>query len=105
MKPPLQLRVRLAWGRRRAAPDQPAPNLSSNTSLHSAHVTLPAQTAINDRQEGKEDLFPLTLPYPLLYIYNTREEAINEAKLLKASKNGFVPPPLPIAPTSGSESV
>jgi hypothetical protein len=148
-KTPLQVRVRLAWGQRKAAPDQPAPQLSSSASLYSTHITPPARaaqndaltfepsttssqhlahdftpspvdlirdstetssatestttrTAIDDPQEGKEDLFPLTLPYPSLYIYSTRAEAINDAKLRKASRNGFVPPPLPIPPTSGS---
>lgn len=76
---PSQAGLRVAWDRRRAAPGQPAPPLSL------VYTTI-----------VEEDPHLLTIPYPFFYLYNTREQALAETTLRKRSKEGFVPPPLPI---------
>lgn len=50
----MSLRIRIAWGRRRAAEDQPAPS-------------LPAQTEDTEAQQRHI--------YPYMFVYNTKEEA------------------------------
>lgn len=68
------VRFILAWGRRRAAPDQPAPPLP--------------------KPESTEDDDDTVIPYPHFYIYNTPEEALAEVEIRSKTLN-FPVPPLP----------
>jgi hypothetical protein len=72
---------RLAWGRRRAAPGEPAP-------------PLPPKTAGPSIDEEFDD--SLALPYPYFFIYDTREQSLKEAELRNKSQT-FAPPPGPPA--------
>lgn len=81
MKQPIQGRFRLAWGRRRAAPNQPAPPLP-------ALLTITAEDA-----EGSTSSSPPNL-YPLYYVYDTKGQSLAEAELRNRNKD-FIPPHLP----------
>jgi hypothetical protein len=69
------LRVRLAWGRKRADGEERAPPLTP----------LPTKPG-----EAESDL----TPYPFLYIYDTPERA-TEQKLLRNRDKDVSLPPLP----------
>ncbi|CCA67105.1 hypothetical protein PIIN_00939 [Serendipita indica DSM 11827] len=75
LKPKTWLRMCYAWGRRRAAENEPAPPLSP---------IAPSTIAGADP----------TLRYPHYYIYQTREESLCEAALRNRGKD-CEPPPLP----------
>ncbi|PVG04486.1 S-adenosyl-L-methionine-dependent methyltransferase [Serendipita vermifera] len=73
MQPPLWMRMRLAWGRRRANIGEPAP-------------PLPALQAAEPRQNAT------FAPYPHYYVYDTREESVAEATIRNSTKNLPIPP-------------
>lgn len=54
-------RMRVAWGRRRAGENQPAP------------VLLPLPENLQDDPEGG----PMDVKYPLLHVYNTEKECLD----------------------------
>jgi hypothetical protein len=70
----LWLRFIGAWGRRRAAPNMPAPSLV-------APPPKPAEEMVE--------------PYPHFYIYNTPEEALAESKRRKQTLDFPIPPEPP----------
>jgi hypothetical protein len=74
----LWARFIVAWGRRRAAPDMPAPS-------------LPAPPPKPAEEEAEE-----VDPYPHFYIYNTPEEALAESKRRKETLDF----PAPLEPPS-----
>jgi hypothetical protein len=74
----LWLRVIVAWGRRRAAPNMPAPSLA----------TPPPKP----EEEEAEDMGE---PYPHFYIYNTPEEALAESTRRKQTVDFPIPPEPP----------
>ncbi|KAG8791092.1 hypothetical protein FRC16_000605 [Serendipita sp. 398] len=69
------IRMRYAWGRRRAGENQPAPALATPPGIHA------------DDPE---------VPYPHFYVYGSKEESLAETKLRNRGKDLPVPP-LPIA--------
>lgn len=82
MEQPIQGRFRLAWGRRRAAPGQPAP-------------PLPSPPLTPEDADDPESLSLSRLkPYPLYFVYDTKEQALAEAALRNRTKD-FIPPRLP----------
>jgi hypothetical protein len=74
----LWLRFIWAWGRRRAAPNMPAPSLAAP----------PPRPAEEEAEEMVE-------PYPHFYIYNTPEEALAESKRRKQTLDLIPIPPEP----------
>ena len=73
---PLWARFMLAWGRKREAPERPAP-------------TLPIL------EDSSSD--PLTAPYPAYYVCDMPEESQRQAAFRNSKKN-IPPPPEPPAP-------
>ncbi len=67
-----------AWGRRRAAPNMPAPSLA-----------IPAP------KPAEEEAEEVVEPYPHFYIYNTPEEALAESKRRKQTLDFPIPPEPP----------
>lgn len=76
------MRVRLAWGRRRAAPNEPAPSLFS----------MPPGSE-------REDESFMVDPYPYYYVYDSKEQALEQAALRNREKQGGLPP-LPLQTAS-----
>jgi hypothetical protein len=70
------LRFMMAWGRRRAAPNMPAPSLPA-----------PPPKPVQEDAEEK------VVPYPHFVVYNTPEEALAASKRRKQTLNFPVPPP------------
>jgi hypothetical protein len=68
------IRFIMAWGRRRAAPNMPAPSLPAP----------PPKLVEEDAEER--------VPYPHLDLYNTPEEALAESKRRKQTMDYPVPP-------------
>lgn len=62
MKDKVSLRIRIAWGRRRAADGGPAPPLPPSPQ--------PLET---------DDSSPPYHPYPFYYVYNSQEESLQAA--------------------------
>lgn len=87
-KRPIFFRVRMAWGRRRANPGQPAHSLSF-TASESATPTNGA----SDNTREEENLSELSASYPWLYIYDTPEQAAAAAARRNASREGLILPP------------
>lgn len=85
MKPKTWIRMRYAWGRRRAAENEPAPPLPS----------VPKPTPAEAEAES-------TLQYPHHYVYKTREESLAEAALRNRGKD-CTPPPLPKGPPRSTD--
>jgi hypothetical protein len=75
----LWMRFIVAWGRRRAAPNMPAP-------------PLPAPPPKSAKEEAEE----VVDPYPHFYIYNTPEEALAESKRRKETLDFPAPPEPPL---------
>lgn len=76
----------VAWGRRRAAPGEPAPPLSA-----------PSPRTRGDAEEEEEHhLEPhrAHIPYPNYYVYKTQEHSLRQAAYRNKQKN-IPPPPLP----------
>lgn len=68
------IRMRLAWGRRRAAPGEPAPPLPVPSS------------SPGGPSSGTS--------YPFFYVYDTKEDALRQTKSRNRNKN-ILPPPGP----------
>jgi hypothetical protein len=66
----------MAWGRRRAAPNMPAPSLPA-----------PSPKPVQEDAEEK------VVPYPHFVVYDTPEEALAASKRRKQTLNFPVPPP------------
>lgn len=77
MNPKMWYRMRYAWGRRRAAENEPAPPLLS--------VPTPTPATTDARRIFR---------YPHFYIYKTREESLAAAALRNRGKDCTPPPPL-----------
>jgi len=71
----LWIRFIVAWGRRRTAPNMPAPSLPA-----------PPPKPVGEDAEEK------VVPYPHFVVYNTPEEALAESKRRKQTMDYPVPP-------------
>lgn len=89
-KDQISFKLKLAWGRRRAAPGEPAPPLPE----------VPVSTS------GKDGI--QEVPYPFLYVYNSKEESLKADEEWIRGRGNFVepegPPPKPVSnmDTSGA---
>lgn len=82
-KEPLWSRLMVAWGRKRASEDQPAPPLPAGR-------TRSPQIKTTHHLDTNKD----HIPYPNYYVYDTQEQSLKRTAFRDRQKN-IPPPPLP----------
>jgi hypothetical protein len=98
----------MAWGRRKnqtfqptTSPDeasQPIPNASSPISASHSIPSSSASARDNERNENTDeeaDSSSSPLSYPLFYVYENEEQALEEDIIRKRSKKSLASPPSP----------
>lgn len=89
-KDQISFKLKIAWGRRRAAPGEPAPPLPD----------IPV-TASNAEDEEIQEV-----PYPYLYVYNSKEESLRADEEWIRGREAFPEPegPPDAKPTWSADS-